>query len=336
MAHRIAYAGCLLDRAVHLRAEAAGLAQRLGDATARVVPVWRDRSLVTAGSRPRLLALAGEAAGSAVALAGELVFLGLDGDGGSWFACDLSPHDEPSLGHLVEDGVFTDLGRVVTLLPADEAAVLAYARAMAHWHRRHRFCGVCGSPTEARQGGHLRQCVAVACAVQNFPRTDPVVIMLVTRADAPEACLLGRQKHWMPGLMSALAGFVEPGETLEEAVRREVREEAGLDVDAVAYQASQPWPFPSSLMLGFRARARPGATLVLDDEELEEARWFSRDEVADMRGLGLRLPFRGTIARALIDGWLAGDQGEGKDAAKAGGGAGGIAGENAGAYAGTG
>ena len=149
---------------------------------------------------------------------------------------------------------------------------------------------------------------------------------------APAACLLGRQKHWMPGLMSALAGFVEPGETLEEAVRREVREEAGLDVDAVAYQASQPWPFPSSLMLGFRAQARPGGTLVLDDEELEDARWFRRDEVADMRALGLRLPFRGTIARALIDAWLAGDEPTGEDAAKAGG----SAGEQAGAYAGAG
>ncbi len=195
---------------------------------------------------------------------------------------------------------------MVTLLAADEAALLAYARSIIYWHRRHRFCGICGSPTTGSQGGHLRVCADPACAAQQFPRTDPVVLMLVTRSlNGSSQCLLARQRHWMPGLVSALAGFVEPGETLEEAVRREVREETGLEIDAVQYCGSQPWPFPSSLMLGFRAEARNWPELKVDGDELEDARWFHRDEVAAIRSLGLRLPFRGTIARALIEAWLA-------------------------------
>ena len=306
---RMAYAGCTLDRATHLRADAACLAERLRAPSTRIVPVWRDRSLIAAGDRPRLLALTEESAGTAISLAHEVVFLGLDGDGAAWFACDLSHREEERLAAIGDGAAFQDFGRAVTALAANEAALLAYARALAHWHRRHRFCGVCGSPTLARQGGHMRVCADPACEAQHFPRTDPVVIMLVTRSHGGTSeCLLARQRHWMPGLVSALAGFVEPGETPEEAVRREVREEAGLDVEAVRYRASQPWPFPSSLMLGFRAETRNGAELRIDGDELEDARWFGRTEVAKIRSLGLRLPFRGTIARALIEAWLAGDE----------------------------
>ena len=306
---QMAYTGCPLDRATHLRTDASRLAERLRAPSTRIVPVWRDRSLIAGGSRPRLLALTEESAGTAISLAHEVVFLGLDAEGAAWFACDLSHRDEERLAAIGAGAAFQDLGRAVTALEADEATLLAYARALAHWHRRHRFCGVCGSPTLARQGGHMRACADQACQTQHFPRTDPVVIVLVTRAhEGSSECLLARQPHWMRGLVSALAGFIEPGETPEEAVRREVREEAGLAVEAVRYQASQPWPFPSSLMLGFRAETRNGAELRIDGDELEDARWFNRTEVAEIRSLGLRLPFRGTIARALIEAWLAGDE----------------------------
>jgi NAD+ diphosphatase len=226
---RIAYSGCTLDRATHLRADVAWLAERLRESSTRIVPVWRDRSLIAAGNRPRLLGLTEDLAEVAISLAYEVVFLGLDEERAAWFACDLSHQGEERLATIGAGAGFHDLGRVVTTLAANEAALLAYARALTHWHRRHRFCSVCGSSTLARQGGHVRVCTDPACEAQHFPRTDPVVIMLVTRScGGSSECLLARQRHWMPGLVSALAGFVEPGETLEEAVSREVREEAGL------------------------------------------------------------------------------------------------------------
>lgn len=303
---RLAYAGCTLDRAKNLRADKAALDERLREPFTRVLPVWRDRSLIAAGNRPCLHALGGPAGETAISLASEVVFLGLASEGPAWFACDLSHLEEEQLAVVREGAAFEDLGRMVTLIAADEAALLAYARSIIYWHRRHRFCGICGSPTTGSQGGHARVCTEPACAAQQFPRTDPVVLMLVTRSlNGSSQCLLARQRHWMPGLVSALAGFVEPGETLEEAVRREVREETGLEIDAVQYCGSQPWPFPSSLMLGFRAEARNWPELKVDGDELEDARWFHRDEVAAIRSLGLRLPFRGTIARALIEAWLA-------------------------------
>ncbi len=303
----IAYAGCTLDRATHRRGDDRWLADRRSDAASRLVPIWRERVLVAGGSRPRLADLAGERAQAAQQLAEATVFLGTGGDDVAWFACDLSQHDEDLLAPLMNGGAFHELGAVVTRLRTEEGAVLAYARAILHWHRRHRFCGACGAPTEVRQGGHLRACSDPGCGILHFPRTDPVVIMLVTRTDPATgraSCLLGRPRQWMAGRFSTLAGFVEPGETAEEAVRREVCEETGLPVGAVGYKTSQPWPFPGSLMLGFRAEAGPGDVIV-DHEELEDARWFTPEEVMRIRTVGLRLPFRGTIARALIEDWLA-------------------------------
>jgi NAD+ diphosphatase len=303
----LAYTGCTLDRAAHRRSDELWLSTGLRDPSGILVPVWRERILVANGDRPRLATLAGEPAQTVRDLADEIVFLGTEEGDRPWFACDLSFHDEDRLTQLLDGCAFRDLGRVVTHLGAGEGAVVAYARSLLHWHRRHRFCGACGTKTASKHGGHLRICADPGCLSENFPRTDPVVIMLVTRVDPDSGapmCLLARQKQWMPGLVSTLAGFVEPGETLEDAVRREVLEEAGLRVDVVRYQASQPWPFPASLMLGFRAEA-DDSPLAFDRDELEDAQWFRREDVARIRTLGLRLPFRGTIARALIDGWLA-------------------------------
>jgi NAD+ diphosphatase len=184
---------------------------------------------------------------------------------------------------------------------------------MVWWHGRHRFCGVCGGPTASADAGHVRRCAR--CDARHFPRTDPAVIVLVADAardgdPAGEACLLGSAPGWPDGMYSTLAGFVEPGESLEEAVRREVWEEAGVRVGAARYDSSQPWPFPQSLMLGFTAQAEPGAArgaVRVDGVELRDARWFTRAELDEALAAGrVRLPSPLSIARRLIDGWRGG------------------------------
>jgi NAD+ diphosphatase len=197
--------------------------------------------------------------------------------------------------------VFEDLHKVGALLGRAEGALLAYARGMVHWHRRHLFCGRCGSETTSIEGGHVRRCDGEGCGILHFPRTDPAIIVLVTSEDA---CLLGRQVKWPPRVFSTLAGFVEPGESLGEAVAREVSEETGVTVTDVTYHSSQPWPFPSSLMLGFTATALRIEPRV-DENELQEARWFGREELRGQVASGrVRLPRPVSIARRLIEEWL--------------------------------
>jgi NAD+ diphosphatase len=169
------------------------------------------------------------------------------------------------------------------------------------WHARHRFCGVCGAPTESVEAGHVRRCTSPACGASHFPRTDPAVIMLVHDGDR---ALLGRQKIWPPGMYSTLAGFVEPGESLEETVAREVFEESGIRVAEVRYHSSQPWPFPASLMIGFHAAAA-SREIRMDQSELEDCGWFSRAELRDFGRQGKALPRADSIARRLIEDWLA-------------------------------
>jgi NAD+ diphosphatase len=190
-----------------------------------------------------------------------------------------------------------ELRPLLTDLPAAEAAVLACARALLVWRARHQHCGVCGAPTTPRHAGHCLRCTSSECGNEFFPRLDPAVIVLVSDG---ERALLGRQPSWPPGRYSALAGFVEPGESLEDAVTREVREETGVHTSAVSYFASQPWPFPSSLMLGFNASASSQEPVRLDGE-LEDARWFSAAELS--AGAPRVLPPPYSIARRLIDSW---------------------------------
>ncbi|WP_374999971.1 NAD(+) diphosphatase [Aeromicrobium sp. CTD01-1L150] len=190
------------------------------------------------------------------------------------------------------------------LLPADELSLAVHAVAMARWLSSTPFCPQCGSRTEVREAGHLRVCPDdVGCGKHHFPRTDPAVIMLIT--DDQDRALLGRQAAWPQGRFSTLAGFVEPGESLEDAVRREVDEEAGVRVGEVRYGASQPWPFPSSLMLGFFGRAE-STEITTDDDEIAEARWVTRDELASEAQAGtLLLPPSGvSISSWLIESWL--------------------------------
>ena len=188
------------------------------------------------------------------------------------------------------------------LVDPQSVAVLGQAKAIAHWHARHGFCANCGQPTRVAAGGWRRECES--CHAQHFPRTDPVVIMLAVDG---ERCLLGRQARFPKNMYSALAGFLEPGETVEEAARREIREEAGIECDEVRYLASQPWPFPASLMIGCIARATT-FEVARDDEELEEARWFSREEVRAMYEKrhpdGLMFPNRMAIAHHLLKYWM--------------------------------
>jgi NAD+ diphosphatase len=217
---------------------------------------------------------------------GEVIFLGLDEEGRAMFAVDAAEAGA---------GSFMDLRGAAMFLGTEEANRAAYASAMLTWHRRHRWCGACGAPTTPDWAGHLRRCAG--CGAEHFPRTDPVMIVVVT---AGEHVLLGRQPTWPPGMWSALAGFVEPGESLEDAVRREVREEAGVAVTEVTYHSSQPWPFPLSLMVGFAASAGPvPPEIAVDHSELDDARWFTADEIG-----ALTLPPSFSIARQLVETWL--------------------------------
>ena len=205
-----------------------------------------------------------------------------------------NPPGEPI---LLPGAVYEELRPLLPQLAADEAELLSYARALGIWRSRQRFCGVCGSPTQARSAGHVLACTNSECGAEFFPRIDPAIIVLVT--DGTRA-LLGRQKSWPAGRYSALAGFVEVGESLEQAVAREVEEETSTRVDSVRYFASQPWPFPASLMLGFHAHAQQGPVQL--DGELEDSRWF---ELAELRsGAAALLPPPFTIARRLIDAWF--------------------------------
>jgi NAD+ diphosphatase len=243
--------------------------------------------------------------------------LGLDGDV-PLFLLDLSalpgrPDGEtadpgPDLG-VAGDPVFRDLRGIAYTQEPPRVAALAHGMALAAWHGAHPFCARCGGRTRADKGGRLRVCLSPDCGAQHFPRVDPVVIMLIEDPTG-ERCLLGRQARFAPGMYSALAGFAEPGETLEAAVAREAKEEAGVEIVSCRYVASQPWPWPTNLMVGFIARTA-GTDLVIDREELEDARWFTRAEVAAMGevplgGEGIKLPGKDAIARHLLLGWLEG------------------------------
>jgi NAD+ diphosphatase len=278
----IVFSGAALDRASALRRRPEWVEEQRANPSARAV-LMSARGVVLEDGR-LVMARPGTNA----------VFLGLL-DGVPLFAEHIGDA-EPERGRPA------GLREAATELPAGEAALAAYAGSLLAWHRRHRFCANCGAPTEPRDGGHERVCPS--CEAHHFPRTDPVVIVRVT--DGADGLLLGRQASWPEGRFSLIAGYVEPGETLEEAVRREVVEESGVAVDSVSYVASQPWPFPSSLMLGFSAVAARGNPSPADDE-LAEVCWFEREEVERAaRGEGpLLLAPRYSIARRLIDEWLA-------------------------------
>jgi len=240
------------------------------------------------------------------------VFLGLIEER-AHFALDLSPLEAPlemlRSPALAASGIdaarvrFTDLRQLGGRIERREGALLALARAMMFWHARHRFCGLCGNPTRSEEAGHMRRCTDPACNTMHFPRTDPAVIMLVSDG---ERALMGRSKQFPPGMYSTLAGFVEPGESLEMAVAREVREETGIEVGAVYYHSSQPWPFPANIMLGFHAAALT-TEITIDYGEIEDARWLERQWLlSHADDDSFRMPRLDSIARRLIEDWLHG------------------------------
>lgn len=285
------------------------LAERMA-AGLGVVPVLGSNNLVITGDTPRAQVFEGDQAHALLEASQQEILLGTD-DHRPVFAVSV---DESQAAEVVAmtggAAEFVDLRQVGPFLPPADAHILAHARGMVYWHARHGFCGVCGSATETRHSGHERKCVNPACGISHFPRTDPAIIVLVYRTDMPGgACLLGRHSRWPFGMYSTLAGFVEPGETLEQAVSREVFEEAGIETTNVHYLASQPWPFPSSLMLGFHAEAT-SFEINIDDEELSDCRWFTRDDLRGMKEWldakddDLRLPRRDSISRWLIQRWF--------------------------------
>jgi len=291
--HPNVLAGPYLARVAHWRKDEERLRAALEDPATLFVPVWHARSAVVTSSDGRA---------SAYFANGTQALAGLDTSGfillGEFhervvFAVAVAGEAPPALASGAE---LHDLRLIAGELSVEEAALLAYARAMVHWREHNRYCGRCSLPMNAVQGGHVMQCSNPTCAHQQFPRLDPAVIVLVTDG---ERALLGRQAAWPPGRYSTVAGFVEPGESLEDAVAREVREETGVIVDEVEYHSSQPWPFPSSLMLGFTARARL-TDIDLSDEELEDARWFTRAQLAAGE---IALPTTHSISFRLIEDW---------------------------------
>ena len=302
------FAGNPLDRASDRRDKPEWIAEQLASPESLGLAMWNGRPFVESSSKSD----EGDGGGLQIAylpakLVGELaggperlLFMGL------WketavFAVDLDDVVDPSDGPLRGFGKFEDLRAVALKLPPTEAAILATAKQMFEWRRRHRHCAVCGQASEAMDGGWKRKCPS--CETEHFPRTDPVVIMLPYHGDR---CMLGRQEAWPKGMFSALAGFLEPGESIEEACARELNEEAGLHAVKVRYHSTQPWPYPSSLMIGLIAEVEDeeGAP---DQTELSEVRWFTRDEARQLiagKLDGVAAPQRLAIAHQLIKAWV--------------------------------
>ena len=265
------FAGNPLDRVSERRRDTAWIAGLIADPEARILPLRELRPLTRGGGAPELDWQPLDSWRETIDRGATLVFLGI-GDGRPHFAVDASGTDLA----VVDDTDSFDARTLAPLLPVGEAAILGEARSLIDWHARHRFCAQCGSPTRVTAAGWVRRCPE--CKASHYPRSDPVTIMLVVRG---EHALLGRNRRRPGNRFSCLAGFMEPGETLEEGVRREVHEESGIRVGRVRYLACQPWPFPSSLMMGFLCE---GLTeeITVDPEEIAEARWFPRAEIRTM------------------------------------------------------
>jgi NAD+ diphosphatase len=299
------FAGNPLDRASDRRANSAWLAEQLASPDSLGFAMWNGRPFVEKAGDGGDLQIAYLPAKLIGELAGgqeRLLFMGL-WKGTAVFAVDIEGGVDPSDGMLQGLGRFEDLRAVALRVPGPDAAILATAKSMFEWRRRHKHCAACGEPSQAMDGGWKRKCPA--CETEHFPRTDPVVIMLPYHGDR---CMLGRQEAWPKGMFSALAGFLEPGESIEEACARELHEEAGLHAVKVRYHSTQPWPYPSSLMIGLIAEVEDeeGAP---DQTELSEVRWFTRAEARELldgKLEGVAAPGRLAIAHQLIKAWVEG------------------------------
>ena len=286
------FAGAYVERHGHLRRDQEWLTAAARSDESWFVPVWGEWCLA-AGEPVHTVLLRRDAVREYID-ENELVFLGKF-RGAPAFAV----HIDRSIPAPFSDlGKFHDLRYLGSVLPVDEANLVAHARALIIWNATQRFCGRCGAATRVESGGNTRMCVNADCSTRSFPRVDPAIIVLVHKGDR---CLLGREASWPEGRYSTIAGFVEPGESLEDAVVREVQEETNIAVEDVVYHSSQPWPFPASIMLGFTARGTTDA-VTRNDGELEDARWFTRKELASGYP---KLSPRLSISRTLIETWIA-------------------------------
>lgn len=295
----ILFSGDYIDRCGELRTQPEQLAAARHAPDTRFLPVWESKCLIRS---ERAALLTREAVAAYRPDSERATFLGRI-DGTAVFGLDVTEPvsgdaaaatDAPDFG---PDFEFVGLRDISSRLPSTEAALVAYAKAMVAWQDRHRHCGICGARSHAVEAGFVMECTDAACGHRSFPRLDPAIIVLVQDG---ERCLLGRQATWPEGRFSTIAGFVEPGESFEDAVRREVKEETNVDVGASRYLASQPWPFPAALMVGFHATAT-GTDIACNDQELAEARWVSRDDIIRCEVI---LPPRISIAYYLVATWF--------------------------------
>lgn len=315
LAETVTFGGSGLDRAAELRGSPEKLDELVRRMGSGVLPLWRGKPLIAGAERDQIAWLPHDH--SVFDYATEpFVFLGID-EGTPRFARDVStwePEEVPDTLHAFldpseqhppgtpDDYAFTELRTLLTKFPPREAELLATAKAVLGWHSTHQFCAKCGAQSVMAMAGWQRDCPE--CDGHHFPRTDPVVIMLITHGNS---VLMGRSPGWPDGMYSLLAGFVEPGETLEAAVRREVFEEAGIRVGEVGYLSSQPWPFPASLMFGCWGNAT-SREITIDPNEIEDAKWVSREEMADVfagNSTVMKPARKGAIAHFLLLNWLA-------------------------------
>jgi NAD+ diphosphatase len=292
------FAGSYIDRQSDTRDIVDWRARAAADPATRYVAMRGTTHLIYGEPAPHIAFLAGDHPIVQAAADEQLVLLGWL-DGARCVLIEVAESDTPA---LPPGARFEELRSVASLLPPQQAGLLAYARGLSIWRARHRFCGICGARLRPERAGHTLRCSAAHCAQEVFPRLDPAIIVLVS--DGARA-LLGRQAGWPTGRYSTIAGFVEPGESLEDAVVREVFEETGVAVHDIRYHSSQPWPFPASLMVGFRARCEPRATICVGGE-LEDARWFTR---AELNAGAASLPPSHSISYRLISTWLAESRG---------------------------
>jgi NAD+ diphosphatase len=313
-AESVTFGGSRLDRAAELRGDIAALDLLRQKPDAKALPIWRGKPLIAGDAQDKAGWLALDAA-IFKDHPSEQIFLGLD-DGAACFAQDISAWEpegdldamdtflDPTLQHypgLPTNAAFTELRGVMTQLSARDAELIASAKAVMSWHVSHQFCAKCGAKSQMSMSGWQRDCAT--CGGHHFPRTDPVVIMLITHGNS---CLMGRSPGWPEGMYSCLAGFVEPGETIEAAVRRETFEEAGIEVGHVDYLSSQPWPFPASLMIGCHGHAT-STEITIDPNEIEDAIWVTREDMLETfagNNPDMKPAREGAIAHFLLVNWL--------------------------------
>jgi len=308
MTKPLVFTGNRFDRAAQYRADASWMAEKQQDPTSRYVPLHNLRALIDLTDRPAIDWRGYADVKEFIEAGATLIFLGI-ADFACHFAIDVSSIENPRALPNNDWGKFIDVRNISAQLRPGEAGALAQARSMIAWHDNHGFCAKCGSKTDLQEAGYSRKCSSDSCKALHFPRTDPVAIMMVVKGDK---CLMGRGHNFPPGQFSCLAGFIEPGETIEQGVKREVLEETGVKVDKITYHSSQPWPYPSSLMIGCFCEAET-EEITIDPVELAEAHWFSREEVRELlaRAGTVETPRASpplAIAHQLALAWLAEDK----------------------------